>query len=275
MIHVSAEGMVTCRTTCSGEAPRTLYVRDEVGVDLAHALEGVEEDDEEDQHRRRAATFGNVPRPKRDDEDRAEHDARDRVDDLDVRAEHVGEEPVLPERDPEHDAGGGAEEEAEHRLLQGDADVVPERAELGAVREQVDRALPDPRGLCRRRTCRPMFMRGEQLPAADDDDGEAQPGAPEPATRGGAWRAAAASSISASVVSSSPPGRLRSSGRSYVMPHLRSARTRAGPRRLQRGPDLVLHLEEARLVADLLHLAARAGQVDVEAGLIEPGPDWS
>ena len=112
-------------------------VGDQVRVDLADALEGVEEDDEEDQNggqqhlRERAQAEG-------DQEDGAEDDAGHRVDDLDVRAQDVGEEPVLPEQQPDRDARDGAEDEPVDRLLQGGPDVAPDGAEFGALGEQLD-----------------------------------------------------------------------------------------------------------------------------------------
>src|SRR5437868_2646557 len=91
-------------------------VGDEVAIDLAHALERVEEDDEEHEHRReRDLRRRSEPEP--NEEDRTEHDARKRVDDLDVRAEDIREEPHLTEEDAEHDSAGDAVDEPEQRLL--------------------------------------------------------------------------------------------------------------------------------------------------------------
>lgn len=83
-------------------------VGQDVAVDLAYALEGVEEDDEEHQHRGEQDLRQHAD-AERDDEDRAEDDPRDRIDHLDVGAEHIGEEAALAQRDTEDHAGDGPE----------------------------------------------------------------------------------------------------------------------------------------------------------------------
>ena len=265
MIQVSADGIVTWRATWSGEAPSTLTLATRFGSTSRTPWKALKKTMK---NTRTAAsnTLGKVPRPNATRKIEPRMMRGIGVDDLDVRAEDVGEEAVLPQQEPEDDAGAGAEEEAVHRLLQGDADVDPDRAELSALGEQVDQGLPDQRGLAEEEPVDPVQV-GEQLPAADDDHGETQPRQPQP-------QQAAATRREAACRRSSPvlgrPGSLR------CWPSRRSCgtrrlRVRALDLVLERGPDPVLQLEEARLVADRLHLAARPRQVDVERSLIVPG----
>ena len=63
MIHVSADGMVTCRATCSGEAPRTFTFATRFGLTSRtpwKALKNTMKNTSTPASR----TFGNVPRPK-------------------------------------------------------------------------------------------------------------------------------------------------------------------------------------------------------------------
>ena len=86
-IHVKADGSTTVTRHLPAGGAEDPGVGDEVAVDLAGALEGVEEDREEDQDDGEDDLGGRMPRPNQIDEDRAEHDARDRVGDLDERGE--------------------------------------------------------------------------------------------------------------------------------------------------------------------------------------------
>ncbi len=129
MIQVSADGIVTCRATCSGEAPSTLTLATRFGLTSRTPWKALKKTMKKTRTAA-SSTFGKVPSPKATRKIEPEDDARYRVDDLDVRAEDVGEEAVLAEQQPEHDADDGAEQEAVHRLLQGHADVAPDRAEL-------------------------------------------------------------------------------------------------------------------------------------------------
>ena len=63
MIQVSAEGSTTWRDDLPPRGAEHPGVGEEVAVDLAHALEGVEEDDEEHQHRGQQRPWRWSPRP--------------------------------------------------------------------------------------------------------------------------------------------------------------------------------------------------------------------
>src|ERR1700716_1685574 len=110
-IHDSAEGKITWVDSWRSLAPRMH------AVDLTHALEGVEEDDEEHEHDRQG-DLGPDPVPDRDDEDRTEHHTGHRVECLDVRREHVGQQADAAESDTEDDAEGDTDEEPKRGLLE-------------------------------------------------------------------------------------------------------------------------------------------------------------
>ena len=101
-------------------------VGDQVAVDAAHPLERVEEHHEEHQHGGQQH-LRRQSQPEPHHEDRAEHDARQGVDDLDVRPGHVGQERDLAQQHADHDPADHAAGEAEQRLLQRDPDLQPER----------------------------------------------------------------------------------------------------------------------------------------------------
>lgn len=155
-----------------------LDVGENVAVDLADALVSVEEDDEEHQYSGQQDLRGDTD-TEGDDEDRAENDARDRVDHLDVGTEHVGEVAALPERDTEHDPGERTHGEAGERLLDGRPDVLVEGAELGAVLEEIDQPLPDARRLTEEERV-DNAPAGERLPAADHEGRETDTARPHP-----------------------------------------------------------------------------------------------
>src|SRR3984893_3207461 len=105
--------------------PENPCIRDQVAVDLADTLEGVEEDDEEDEHHggRRLAPNGQT---EHDREQRAEYDAWDRVRRLDEGRKHLGQQLDATEEDAEDDAETRADEEAEDGLLHGHGGLQPE-----------------------------------------------------------------------------------------------------------------------------------------------------
>ena len=155
--------------------PEHARVRDQVLVDLAHALKGIEEDAEEHEHRG-GHHLGLSAHAEGDDEQRREHDARDRVQDLDVRVEHIGEEAGLTEADADDHARNGPEQEAEHGLLQRDPDVGPDRPVLGAVREPILERGDDPTGPSPEERVDDLDPgSGEQLPEAEHEDERGDP----------------------------------------------------------------------------------------------------
>jgi hypothetical protein len=66
-----------------------------------------------------------APRPKRDDEDRAQHHARDRIGDLDVDREHVRQQLIAPERDAAENAHHGANQESGAGFIDRHPDLLP------------------------------------------------------------------------------------------------------------------------------------------------------
>src|SRR5207302_3094410 len=101
--------------------------------------------------------------PEPDDEDGAEHDARDRVRDFDVWPDDVGEERNLPEQDPYDNSRKHAIEKAEKRLFHRDTDLQPQRAVLSAVDRPVVKLLDDAAWLPEEERVDDLEM-GEQLP---------------------------------------------------------------------------------------------------------------
>src|SRR3954447_221396 len=164
--------------------PEDADVRDQVLVDLPHALEGVEEDGEEHEHGGEQ-DLREDPEPEGDDEDRAEHDPRDGVQHLDVGAEHVREVAVRTERDADDDPDDRAEREALEGLLDGDAEVLPDAAEGGALREEPNEAVPDAGGLPVEELVDPAEC-SDELPAADHEDGDEHASHPDPVAPPGA-----------------------------------------------------------------------------------------
>src|SRR5487761_334289 len=140
---------------------------DEVAVDFPDALEGVEEDDEEDQNGGQH-DLGGRAQAQPDDEDRAQHDARQRVHGLDVGPEDVGEEPDLPQQDPEDNAAGHAHGKAQECFLHRDPYLQPQRAVFGSVLRPVDELVPDAGGLAEEERIDDLPGR-EQLPAAEQE----------------------------------------------------------------------------------------------------------
>ena len=112
-----------------------------------------------------------MPRPKASHEHRPEDDARDRIQDLDVGAEHVGEEADPSERDPGDDAERGADEEADQRLFQGNPDLVAQGADRGSLDDPGVEA-PDDAGGHSVQDDLSRIVPDVQLPAAQDHDQE-------------------------------------------------------------------------------------------------------
>jgi hypothetical protein len=139
-------------------------------------LEGVEEDHEEDQHGGQEDLRGRS-QGQRDDEDRPEHDPWDRVQHLDIRADHLRQERALSEQHAGDHAGDHAVEEAEQRLLHRDPDLQPKRPVLSAVLDPVTQLLDYPARLAEEERVHD-FQLGEQLPAADDHHEERDAGGP-------------------------------------------------------------------------------------------------
>ena len=114
---------------------------------LLDALIDVEEHDEEhERDAERDLRPDAEPEPQR--EDRRQHDARQRVDHLDVRIEHRGDARLLGEPEADQHAGDRADDEGEHRLDQRDPEMLPDRA----VGEPFDDARRDIDRDWRRRT---------------------------------------------------------------------------------------------------------------------------
>src|SRR5438094_8016525 len=145
-------------------------VGDQIAVDLANALEGVEEDDEEHQH-----DGGGRLAPERetehDREQGAEHHARDRVRGFDEGRERFGEQLDAAEHDPEDDAEYRADDEADYLLLHGHRGLIPERPQ----RRPLGDPGPEPRHhagwLANEEGIDPVHA-ARQLPAAEPDDGK-------------------------------------------------------------------------------------------------------
>ena len=132
MIQVSAEGTTTWRVTCEPRGAQHPGVGEQVAVHLADALEGVEEHHEEHQHRGQRHLRARCPGPSATVNSEPEHDPRDRVRDLDVGAEHVGQEADLPEQDADHHAGRPRRRRSPStRLLERGPDLQPDRAVAG------------------------------------------------------------------------------------------------------------------------------------------------
>ena len=122
-----------------------------------------------------SATFDAEPEAEDHDEDRREHDARDRVDDLDVDREDVGEQPVAAERDADDDAGDRADDEAEQRLLHRHPEMIPERPFGGALdRSSSYRRADDVALGIEKKNGSIQLARARQLPAAEEDDQDAR-----------------------------------------------------------------------------------------------------
>ena len=171
MIQVNAEGIVTCRATCSGEAPRTLTFATRFGLTSRTPWKALKKT-MKNTRTAASSTLGKVPRPKATRKIEPRMIRGTALTILMYGPEDVGQEAVLSEQEPDDDAGGGAEEEPVDRLLQGDADVPPDGAELGALGEQVHQRLPDHGRLAVEELVEPASP-SEQLPAADDEHGEA------------------------------------------------------------------------------------------------------
>ncbi len=91
--------------------------------DLAHALIDVEEHDEEDEREaERHLRPDAESEPER--EDRRQHDAGQGVRRLDIGVEHRGKQLPPREGEAEQDAGQRTDHEGQHRLGQGDAEMV-------------------------------------------------------------------------------------------------------------------------------------------------------
>ncbi|GAA3041595.1 hypothetical protein GCM10020000_20420 [Streptomyces olivoverticillatus] len=146
----------------------------EVAVHLARPLEGVEEDGEEDQHHGRG-DLGNRPEAEQDEEDRRQHDPRQRVEDLDERAEHIGEETDPAEDDAQQHTARHPDDPAEQGLVERVSDLFAQRAVSGAVGRPLDELVPD---LRRHREVERVdgLVPGEHLPGDQHGDKEQRPG---------------------------------------------------------------------------------------------------
>jgi hypothetical protein len=120
--------------------------------------------------------------PEPEDEDRPQHDARDRVHHLDIGREDVGEQLDAAERDAADDAEHDADEEPDRRLLQRHGDLLRQRAGVGAVLDPRLELGGDLAGLAEEERVDDAGA-GTGLPAGDqhDEERDAQsedPGAP-------------------------------------------------------------------------------------------------
>ncbi len=216
-------------------------------------------------------TFEDEPRPEPDHEDGAEHDARQRVDRLDVGPEHVGQEAHLAEqarRTRRRRATPSTKPSS--ASAHGDPDLQPQRAVGGAVPDPVAQPRDDPAGLAEEERVDDL-PGGEQLPAADHQHQRSPPAPRRPAGAGGAPAAGRRWPPRSRRWPASPACRARPAWprlAADVMTALpRARRCGAGVGALdflaQRLPDLLVQLEEPGLEADLLDRAPRPGQVDV------------
>ena len=148
-------------------------VGDQIAVRLAHALKRVAKDHEE-HHNHRQGHLGCHAETKGNDEDRTEHDTRYGIGDLDVDAEDVGQQPVATESDATEYAQHGANEKAQHRLLQRHQDLLPERPLRGAFGQPGPDLLADQRGHGKEEGVDP-FEAPRQFPAAEHRHQQADP----------------------------------------------------------------------------------------------------
>src|SRR5690242_14919989 len=176
-------------------------VVEQVAVHLTDALEGVEEHHEEHQDRGQRHLGGDA-QAEGDGEERAEHDPRDGIGDLDIRADDLGKETELAEQHADDHPGYHAEDEAEHGFLEGGPDLQPDGTVGGAVPDPVVQLGDDPAGLAPEEPVDDLDV-GQQLPAADHGDQGGEAGNPDedlPVHDGPPWtvRAYAASTSSRS-----------------------------------------------------------------------------
>jgi len=104
----------------------------------------------------------------RDHEDRAEHDARDRIGDLDVEAEDVRQQLVAAEQDAADHARDRADQKADDCFFERHRHLLPERPLRGAVGDPFDDLVPDQRGHRVEERVDQLGAR-RQLPAAEHD----------------------------------------------------------------------------------------------------------
>src|SRR6266516_4513209 len=160
-------------------------VGDQIAVDLANALESVEEDNKEHQH-----DGGGRLAPERetehDREQGAEHHARDRVRGSDKGRKGFGEQLDAAEHDPEDDAECRADDEADHGLLHRHGGLQPERPQGCPLGDPGPQPRHHAGWLAHEEGIDPVHA-ARQLPAAEPDDGKQQAQAidrHQPAARG-------------------------------------------------------------------------------------------
>ena len=140
-VHASAEGTMTRAHDLPLAGAQEAGGVDEVGVDAARALEGVEEDDEEHDAPRQH-DLGEQAEAEDHRDERHQRDAGQRVEGHDVGLEDAGQ-PVVPRPStrPGHEAGGDADQEAPDGGLHGGQRHLPD-GEPHLGRHQVERSAP-------------------------------------------------------------------------------------------------------------------------------------
>ena len=142
-------------------------IGDQVAVDAANPLERIEEDDEEYEDRRQQH-FGGKPEAEPHHKDRAEHDAWQRVDDLDVGPDDLGQIGDLPQQHAEKYAACYPCDEPEYRFLKRHPNLEPERAISGAIQRPGPKPNADPQGRAEEELVDEP-RHGRHLPADHDD----------------------------------------------------------------------------------------------------------
>ncbi len=170
--------------------PQDARVGQQVAIDLAYPLKGVEKDDEKDQDGRQRH-LGLDVQPQPDGQQGRQRDAWQRIGRFDVGAQHIGQELHPSQQHAKEDPQDDADEEAQHGLFQRDGDLLPQGTLRRALGRPGDELRPDAGGLPPEELVDDAHPR-RQFPAANDEDQQPDAqavdhDAPPPAGHDGRW----------------------------------------------------------------------------------------